>query len=212
MAKRAFVVSPLALLEPPRKILDGNVENKRILIALTGASGAPYFVRLVDRLRGLDGLEAHLISSEGGRRVLHEETDRSWNQLTQAPFIAHSEKNLGALPASGSNRLDAMVILPCSMNSLSAIAHGLTINLIHRCAAVQLKEGRPLIVVFREAPLSLMNLQAMVALKQAGAVLMPAAPGFYQHPKTVEDLLDTIVDRVIDHLLLADPNVKRWNP
>ncbi len=183
---------------------------KRIGLALTGASGAGYFLRMLERLRGRDDVEVHLICSGGGRRVLVEENGMRWQDLDLEGFIEHADKNIGASIASGSNALDAFAIIPCSMHTLASIAYGVAGTLIHRTASVQLKEGRKLLLVIRETPLSVVNMQSMVTLGQAGAVIMPASPGFYHNPQTIEDLLDTIVDRVFDHLGLNDPEIRRW--
>ncbi|MDJ0838223.1 MAG: UbiX family flavin prenyltransferase [Acidobacteriota bacterium] len=185
---------------------------RRIVVALTGASGAPYFLRMLDRLRGFEDIELHLIASEGGKRVLQEESNIRWQDLNLSGFTVHPNKNIGASIASGSFRCHGMVVLPCSMNTLACIASGVTVNLIHRCAAVQLKEDRKLILAIRETPLSLINLRAMTSLREAGAVIMPASPGFYHNPQTIQDLCDTVVDRIFDHLGLDDTSIKRWNP
>lgn len=184
--------------------------KKRICVALTGASGAPYFLRLVARLRARDDVERHLILSEGGKRVLYEECDLKLSDVDLSGFEVHPNKDIGAAPASGSHRMDALAVVPCSMGSLAAIAAGFAENLVHRSAAVQLKEDRKLILAVRESPLSLMNLRAMVTLREAGAVIMPCSPGFYHKPETIDDLLDTIVDRILDHMGLEDPGIKRW--
>ncbi len=185
---------------------------KTLALALTGASGADYFLRILDRLRTLTDWEVHLLASDSGKRVLREECGKSWQEIAVSPFHTHANKDIGARLASGSFRLDALAILPCSMNTLAAAAAGLADNLILRCAAVQLKESRPLILVPRETPLSLINLRAMVSLREAGAVILPASPGFYHRPQTVVDLVDTVVDRVLDHLGVEDSQIKRWNP
>lgn len=187
-------------------------KQKRIVLAMTGASGAPYFLRLLERLRNRAELDLHLVVSEGGRRVMQEEADLKWSDLDQAGLTVHAHKNYGASIASGSFKVDGMVIVPCSMNTVGAIAAGLGDNLILRAAAVQLKEGRPLIVVPRETPFSLIHLRTLTTLKESGAVIMPAAPGFYHQPKTITDLVDSIVDRIIDQLGLEDEEVKRWDP
>lgn len=185
---------------------------KTLALALTGASGADYFLGLLDRLRNRGDFEVHLLASDSGKRVLLEESGKSWQEFAVAPFHTHSNKNLGAKLASGSFRLDGMAILPCSMNTLAAAAAGLAGNLILRCAAVQIKESRPLVLVPRETPLSLINLRAMVTLREAGAVILPASPGFYHQPRTIGDLVDTVVERVMDQLGIEDANIKRWNP
>ncbi|CAM2064912.1 Flavin prenyltransferase UbiX [Sulfidibacter corallicola] len=199
--------------QPPRASTPRPTPPRRkIALALTGASGAPYFLRCLERLRGRDDVELHLVASEGGKRVLHDELGMKWSEVETRGCIVHPLKNIGASIASGSFGLEALVVVPCSMSTLSAISVGLAENLVHRAAAVQLKESRRLILVPRETPLSLINLRAMVTLREAGAVIMPASPGFYQQPETVTDLVDTVVDRIIDHLQLADETIFRWNP
>lgn len=183
-----------------------------LALALTGASGAPYFLRMVERLRSFPQVGVHLFCSEGGKRVLAEECGMRFADLDLGDAEVYDNRNIGARLASGSFKLDAFVILPCSQHSLCAIANGLAGNLVHRVAAVQLKERRKLVIVPRETPLSLIALRAMATVAEAGAVVMPASPGFYHQPKTIEDLLDTVVDRVFDQVGLNDPNIKRWNP
>ncbi len=187
-------------------------KHQKIALALSGASGVPYFLRLLERLRRHPGLELHLVASEGGRRVLAEESNLKWPLPDTEDLVTHANKNIGASIASGSFDLAALVVIPCSMHTVSAISMGLADNLIQRCAAVQLKESRRLILVPRETPLSLINLRAMTMVKEAGAVLLPASPGFYHKPETIEDLLDTVVDRVLDHIDIEDLHIKRWNP
>ena len=186
--------------------------KRQLAVAMTGASGAAYFLRLLHRLGSRDDCMVHVLASEGGKRVLLEEHGTSFGELDLNGFTLHNNKNIGASLASGSFRLDSLVVVPCSMNSLCGMATGRADNLTLRSAAVQLKEGRRLVVVPRETPLSLIGLRAMVALKEAGAVILPASPGFYQQPKTVEDLVDTVVDRILDQLALDDAYIRRWNP
>lgn len=183
-----------------------------IALAFSGASGAPYFQRLLERLKVREDVNLHLVISEGGKRVLAAEAAQDWRDVIEEQFQIHTNKNIGATLASGSFRLDALVVVPCSMNTLAAIAAGLASNLIQRAAAVQLKERRKLILVPRETPLSLLNLRAMTTACEAGALILPAMPSYYHNPKTVTDIVDTVVDRIIDHLDLDDPEVKRWNP
>ncbi len=183
---------------------------KEIALALSGASGAPYFLRLLQRLEAHSEVRLHLVASEGGKRVLAEESCGKWPPPVGQDSIVHSFRDIGASIASGSFRLHALVIVPCSMNTLAAVAYGLADNLITRCAAVQLKERRNLILVPRETPLSLVNLRAMTAAHEAGAVILPASPGFYQQPQNIQDLLDSVVDRILDHLGIVDDGIKRW--
>lgn len=188
------------------------VSPKRIALAMTGASGGLYFLRLLARLLMRDDVEGHLMISEGGRRVLWEESGLKWADMDTGHFALHANKDIGASVASGSNPLDALVVVPCSMNTLGSMAWGISNNLILRTAAVQMKENRCIILVPRETPLSLVHLRAMVALREAGTMILPAMPGFYHQPKSIEDLVDTVVDRILDHLGLADSAIKRWEP
>ncbi len=189
-----------------------NASQTHIALALSGASGAAYFVRLLERLGAVSGVVPHLLITDGGRRVLQVEESLSWPLPHPESAVIHANKDIGASLASGSFRLHAMVVVPCSMNTVSAIAHGMASNLVQRCAAVQLKERRKLILVPREAPLSLPNLRAMTLAAEAGALIMPASPGFYHKPQSVMDLVDTVVDRIMDQLDIEDKQIKRWNP
>jgi 4-hydroxy-3-polyprenylbenzoate decarboxylase len=183
----------------------------RFLIAMTGASGAPYFLRLLERLHAFQPQPAvEYLISEAGCRVLWEETGLKPQDLAFAGFSRLPIGDVGARAASGSARCAGMVIVPCSMSTLATIACGTTANLIHRAAAVQLKEGRKLVVVPRESPLSLIHLRAMVSLREAGALILPAMPAFYHRPATVAELVDSVVDRILDHLDLADEAIRRW--
>jgi flavin prenyltransferase len=187
-----------------------------IVLALTGASGAPYGVRLLEVL-ARHGVPVWLIPSAHGMRLLREEcgittveglreaTGGDWSSVTLFP-----DEDRGALPASGSQRTSGMVICPCSMGTVAAIATGTSRSLVERAADVTLKETRKLILVFREAPLSLVHLRNLVAVAEAGAVVVPAAPGFYHRPTAVSELVDFMVQRVIDQLGLDIEITRRW--
>jgi 4-hydroxy-3-polyprenylbenzoate decarboxylase len=188
-----------------------------VVLALTGASGAPYGVRLLDVL-ARHRVPVWLIPSTHGMRLLHEEcgigslealraaTGDDWRSVT--PF---SDGDRGALPASGSQRTHAMVICPCSMGTVAAIAGGTSRSLVERAADVTLKERRKLILVPRETPLSLVHLRNLVTVTEAGAVIVPAAPGFYHRPASVAELVDFIVQRVLDQLELDIEIARRWD-
>lgn len=193
-----------------------------IVVAITGASGAPYAVRLVETLLAA-GCDLHLTVSPSGRTVLATETDRLVDLdrfdvgalLGRSPPLAgrctyHHHQNLMAPIASGSFLTAAMVICPCSGSTLSAVAHSMGQNLIHRAAEVHLKERRRLVVVPRETPLSLPHMRAMQAIHEAGAVVLPAAPGFYHGASSVADLVDFIVARICDQLGVRNELVRRW--
>jgi len=193
-------------------------EDLPIVVAITGASGAPYAVRLLEQLLAADR-QVWLIVSSHGLRLLHTELDiDSVDALRQRVGVeafrrlvtVYEDADRGAAPASGSARNAGMVICPCSMGTLSAISVGASRSLVERAADVMLKERRPLVLVPRETPLSAIHLQNMLRLSRAGAVILPAAPGFYHKPTRIEDLVDFIVARVLDQLGVNHSLVKRW--
>jgi 4-hydroxy-3-polyprenylbenzoate decarboxylase len=187
-----------------------------VVLAITGASGAPYGVRLLEVL-ALHGVPTWLLVSAHGWRLLEEEcgiegepalrkaTGGDWHSVQ-----VFDDKDRGAAPASGSARTLGMVVCPCSMGTVAAIAYGTSRSLIERSADVTLKERRPLILVPRETPLSLVHLRNLTLATEAGAVVLPAAPGFYHRPSAVRDLVDFVVQRVLDHLGQDITLVKRW--
>lgn len=187
-----------------------------VVLAFTGASGAPYGVRLLEVLaRGR--VPVWLIVSQHGLRLLREECGiesvdglRSATGGDWSTVVTYPDEDRGALPASGSRRTAGMVICPCSMGTVAAIAGGTSRSLIERAADVTLKERRRLILVPRETPLSLVHLRNMVAVSEAGAVLLPASPGFYHRPGQVSDLVDFVVQRVLDQLQLDIDIAPRW--
>ena len=187
-----------------------------IVFALTGASGAPYGVRLLEVLARTH-VPVWLITSDHGMRLLREECALdSLESLRQATggdwssVVVYPDEDRGALPASGSQRTLGMVICPCSMGTLAAIAVGASRSLVERAADVTLKERRKLVLVPREAPLSLVHLKNMVAVTEAGAVIVPAAPGFYHRPTDVAQLVDFIVQRILDQLGVSLEIARRW--
>jgi len=194
------------------------VSERPVVVAITGASGAPYAVRLLDGLLAADR-PVQLIVSKHGFRLMSTEMDigavdilrerlgaNRWDRLV----TVFDDADRGAAPASGSARNAGMVICPCSMGTLSAIAAGSSRSLVERAADVALKERRRLILVPRESPLSAIHLENMLRVTRAGAVVMPAAPGFYHKPKRIEDLVDFVVARVLDHLDVPHSLVPRW--
>jgi 4-hydroxy-3-polyprenylbenzoate decarboxylase len=189
-----------------------------IVMAITGASGAPYAVRLLEQLL-LAERPVWLIVSSHGLRLLRTELDIDSVDTLRTKVGASAWRNLvkvyddadrGAAPASGSARNAGMVICPCSMGTLSAVSIGASRSLVERAADVMLKERRPLVLVPRETPLSAIHLQNMLRLSRAGAVILPAAPGFYNKPLTVQDLVDFVVARVLDQLGVEHTLSKRW--
>ncbi|MHA1769796.1 MAG: UbiX family flavin prenyltransferase [Candidatus Thorarchaeota archaeon] len=184
--------------------------TKRVLVAITGASGAIYGVRLVKALKTLDA-EIHLVVSRWGAETLKFETGMTASALKQEADMVYREDDLTAGPASGSFDLDAMVVIPCSMKTLAGIAHGYADNLIARAADCALKERRKLILVPRETPLNLIHIRNMAIVTEAGAVVIPASPSFWSKPQTVEELVDSVVERVIAHIGLFQDNAAKWD-
>ncbi len=187
---------------------------RRIVIAVTGATGSIYAVRLVQRLLKNKDIELHLVISSWGEEVMKRETGVSsseWiDSLGSERVFCHAHSDLAAPISSGSFRFESMVIIPCSMGTLSAVASGLASNLIERSASVALKERRRLILVARESPLSAIHLNQMLTLTHAGAMILPPVPAFYNRPETIEDVIDTTVERVLDALSIEDMNITRW--
>jgi 4-hydroxy-3-polyprenylbenzoate decarboxylase len=184
----------------------------RIVTAITGASGSIYGIRFLEKLRAQAGVESHVILSRGGERTLHLETGKRAADIRALADFWHSPEDIGANIASGSFPVAAMVVAPCSIHTLSAIAHGISSNLIVRAADVTLKERRKLVLMVRETPFHLGHLRAMTAATEMGAIVCPPIPGFYHQPKTVDELVDDSVDRVLDLIGLPDANTRRWNP
>jgi flavin prenyltransferase len=179
----------------------------KLLIAITGASGSLYAQRLIDNLRPCEH-EVHVIVSRYGREVLSHELAGG---LRLPPGVIEDDSSSMNFPfASGSNPPDAMVIIPCSMGTLGRVAHGLSDDALLRAADVTLKERKKLILVPRETPLSLVHVKNMELLLLAGAVILPANPSFYNHPATVEQVVDSVVARVLDHLGIAQKLTPRW--
>ena len=179
----------------------------RIVLAATGASGAIYLQRLLDHLEQSGGHELHLVLSAYAKQVVHEEIGAL---RLPANVTEHSDKSMNAPFASGSAKFDAMVIVPCSMGTLGRIAAGTSDTAILRAADVFLKERRKLILVPRETPWNLIHARNVTTLIEAGALVMPASPGFYSRPQTVEQVADTVVDRILDQLKLPVPGAFRW--
>ncbi len=179
----------------------------KIVIAVTGASGVLYTQRLLDHLDPAEH-EVHLVKSRYAAQVIQEELPGGL--VLKEGVVEHPLKSMNAPFASGSNAFDAMVVIPCSMGTMGRIAQGTSDDVLLRAADVMLKERKQLILVTRESPLSLIHIRNMETLCLAGATLMPASPYFYSHPKTFEDLADTVVARVLDHLGVAHSASPRW--
>jgi flavin prenyltransferase len=181
----------------------------KITVAITGASGVQYGVRLLETLRDLQ-VETQLIVTKTGQDLLGIETQYSLNYVTSLADKTYEETDLSASISSGSNISNGMVIIPCSMKTLGSIANGISSNLVTRAADVCLKERRQLILVVRETPLSGIHLNNMLKLSNCGAVILPASPGFYTRPTTIEEFIDSLVARVLDLLQLEHSLSQRW--
>ena len=184
---------------------------KKIIICITGASGAIFGVRLLEVLRAVPALETHVVISKWGQQTLEHETSWSAKDVRDLADVAYAAGEISAAVSSGSFRTDGMVIVPCSMRTLGCIANGYGDSLIHRAADVVLKERRRLIVVPRETPLSEIHLENMLKLARMGVTILPSDPAFYAHPKTIADLVDHTVARILDQLDVESHLIKRWD-
>lgn len=185
--------------------------KKRIIIGISGASGSIYGLRLLEKLRAQDSSELHLVLSRSGEKTLYLETGKLASEVRHLAHVTYAHEDIGARIASGSYPVDAMIVAPCSINSMSAIATGMSSNLLVRAADVTLKERRKLILMVRETPFHLGHLRTMTALAEMGAIIAPPIPAFYTKPASVLDIVDHSVDRVLDLLGLPDAGAKRWD-
>ena len=186
------------------------VRTRRIIVAISGASGAVYGARLLQVLRGLPGIETHLVVSDAGWRNLQHELGMERPAAQALAHQVHDVNNVGAAIASGSFQCHAMVVAPCSMRTLAAIAHGLADNLLTRAADVMLKERRRLVLMVRETPLHLVHLRNMVAVTEMGGIVCPPLPAFYLRPQTVDDVVNHSVARVLDLIDVDHQLAPRW--
>jgi len=186
------------------------VTVRRIVVGITGASGAVYGVRLLQRLREL-GAQTHLVATPAGVLNVHHELGLDRATLEALADASHAPGDIGACIASGSHPVHAMVVAPCSMRSLAAIAHGLSDNLLTRAADVTLKERRRLLLMVRETPFNLAHLRNMVAVTEMGGIVFPPLPAFYNKPETIDDLVDDTVERVLDMLGFEDAHPLEWD-
>ncbi len=184
--------------------------TRRIIVGISGASGSIYGVRLLQALREMPGVESHLVVSDAGWRNVQEEHGLQRAAIEALAHQVHDVRDMGAAIASGSFQCSGMVVAPCSMRTLAAVAHGLSDNLITRAADVMLKERRRLVLMVRESPLHLVHLRNMVSVTEMGAIVCPPLPAFYLHPKSVSDIVDHSVARVLDLLDLPHTLAPRW--
>ncbi|MDD2809971.1 UbiX family flavin prenyltransferase [Rhodoferax sp.] len=185
--------------------------HHRVIVAISGASGAVYGVQLLQALRPMAHVRTHLVVSSAGWLNLQQELGMTQNHLEDLADVVHPIHDVGASIASGSFMCEGMVIAPCSMRTLAAVAHGLSDNLITRAADVTLKERRRLILMVRETPLNLAHLRNMVSVTEMGGIVFPPVPSFYQRPQTIAELVDHSVSRVIDLLGLPQLDAQRWS-
>ena len=183
---------------------------RRLVVAITGASGPQFGIRLLQVLADDVSVEAHLILSDSARRTLELEAGTTGAAVRELADVVYDPGDYAAAVSSGSFRTMGMVVAPCSMSTLGAIASGVSTSLVARAADVTLKERRPLVLLTREPPLNLIHLRNMVAVTEAGATVLPPAPAFYHGPETIEDLVDQTVGKVLDQFLIDHELFTRW--
>ncbi|MBI2960269.1 MAG: UbiX family flavin prenyltransferase [Betaproteobacteria bacterium] len=183
---------------------------RRIIVGITGATGAIFGVRLLEALRAAE-IETHLVISKWGQQTIEHETGLTLQQVKELASVCHSTGNMGATISSGSYFTDGMAIVPCSMRTLAAVAHGYGEDLVHRAADVVLKERRKLVLVPRETPLSEVHLENMLKLARQGVAIVPPMPAFYNRPQSVDDIVNHIVARVLDQFAIPAEFAKRWD-
>ena len=181
----------------------------KIVVGISGASGAIYGIRLLEVLHGL-GVETHLVMSDSAKRTIVYETDRTIDDVKRLATQVHELNDVGACISSGSFRHDGMVIAPCSIKTLSALAHSFNTNLLIRAADVTLKERRKLVLMVRETPLHLGHLRLMTQVTETGAVVLPPLPAFYHRPKTLDDVINQSVNKALDQFGIEADLFKRW--
>lgn len=180
------------------------MNKKRLLIGMSGASGAPVAVELLRRLKENRTVETHLIVSRGAELTLQQETDLSLGEVKALADVCYDNRNIGARPASGSFRAEGMIIVPCSMKTVAGIVSGYSDNLLLRCADVTLKERRKLVLAVRESPFSTIHLRNMYELSQAGAIIAPLMPAYYKRPGSLEECTDYMAQRLLRPFELED--------
>jgi 4-hydroxy-3-polyprenylbenzoate decarboxylase len=180
-----------------------------IIVGFSGASGPIYGVRLLEILKKL-GIKTHLVMTTQGQRNIEIETNYTIDYVTSLATQVHEPKNLGASIASGSFQVDGMVVAPCSMKTLAGIALGYSDNLLLRAADVNIKEKRPLVLLIRESPLSVIHLENMLKLAKIGVTIMPASPSYYHKPKSIDDIVNSVIGRALDVFHIKHKILKRW--
>jgi polyprenyl P-hydroxybenzoate/phenylacrylic acid decarboxylase-like protein len=184
--------------------------TRRLIVAMTGATGSIYGLRILERLRAMGGWETHLVVSDAGMLNAWQEYQLARKDITKLADVVHNVRDVGASISSGSFITAGMVIAPCSMKTLAAVANGFSDNLISRAADVILKERRRLVLITREAPLNLAHIRNMEAVTEMGGVIFPPVPAFYSRAKTIDDLVNHTVGRVLDLFDVEHESIKRW--
>lgn len=190
--------------------MSAHLPPRRMVVAISGASGAVYGVRLLQLLQAMPGVQTHLTVSEAGWLNVQQELDMPRAAVEALADVVYPVRDIGSAIASGSFQCDGMVIAPCSMHTLAAVALGLSDNLITRAADVMLKERRRLILMVRETPLNLAHLRHMTSVTEMGGIVFPPVPGFYHRPQTITEMIDHTLSRVVDLLGLPQPDAPRW--
>ena len=183
---------------------------RRLIVAITGATGAVYGVRLLQQLAATPGVETHLVVTDAAALTLHQEMGMQRRDVEAMAHVVHKNRDIGASIASGSFQSDGMVVAPCSMKTLASVAHGLSDNLVARAADVVLKERRRLVLMVRETPFNLAHLRNMTAVTEMGGIVFPPLPSFYHKPANIEEMVDHTVGRVIDLFGLEHGLAPRW--
>ncbi len=190
--------------------MDAQAVSKRVVVAVSGSTGSIYGIRLLQVLKDTPGVETHLIISPAAKRTLVHETDFSIKEVEGLADFLYDFRDIGAAPASGSFRTVGMVVAPCSIKTMSALATCYADNLITRAGDVTLKEGRPLIVMVRETPLHVGHLRMMTQLAEMGGIILPPMPAFYNRPQTVDDIVNHTVGKALDQFDIPHQLFKRW--
>jgi 4-hydroxy-3-polyprenylbenzoate decarboxylase len=188
-----------------------NTQPRRLVVAITGATGAIYGVRLLQQLGATPGVETHLVVSDAASLTLHQEAGMQRRDVEALAHVVHRNRDVGASIASGSFQSDGMVIAPCSMKTLASVAHALSDNLIARAADVALKERRRLVLMVRETPFNLAHLRNMTAVTEMGGIVFPPVPSFYHRPASIDEMVDHTVSRVLDLFGIEHTLAPRWN-
>src|SRR5450830_1046051 len=183
---------------------------RRLVVAITGATGAVYGVRLLQHLQAIEGVESHLVISDAANLTLHEEVGMQRREVEALADVVYRNRDVGAAIASGSFQSDGMIVAPCSMKTLAAVALGLSDNLIALAADVVLKERRRLVLMVRETPFNLAHLRNMTAVTEMGGIIFPPLPGFYQRPQSIAEMVDHTVGRVLDMFAVPHQMTPRW--